>query len=285
MTFEEWMRQHHYSAATIKQTIVDLKRAGLGRAHNDQNVTNALRRYVTFANEAQIEDSLTEVAAGLGIGRVKRLPQESQPRRKHDAVSFEEADWSHLRDVVAGSADPRDQVIWAMVTTGLRVGDVLRVSRDVLQLLLQTPGTLVLHVEVKGGQFRPVPLSGSEASEEQPLAEPWLALARGVVAARARNVATYVCPSNGEMIRGGCAYKRVDRRLKALQRKLQLSGRVHAHRIRRTIAVKALGATEDLVKVQQLLGHRSLKSTMKYVDEARVKLTGDLMMRIAGPKK
>jgi site-specific recombinase XerC len=160
-----------------------------------------------------------------------------------------------------------------MVTTGLRVGDTLRVERGALAGILESSNPII-HMEVKGGIYRPVPIG---------VREPWEALARGVLAGKAANVAQYVCAGSvGPDVRGSCAYHRVNRRLKTLQRQLGLSGRANTHRIRRTIAVHTLEETDNIVATQQMMGHRTMQSTLKYVDERNHRGTARLQRKLAG---
>lgn len=269
--FAEWLRKNHYRESTIKQTLSDLQRASSVDV-GDENVKNALRRYATFATQFEIQDAFTEAATRVGVGNVKRLPDAVDTSRKLEARSFDDADWDRLVAAVKDSPRPTDQVIWAMVTTGLRIGDALRVERAELVALLDA-ATPMIQVEVKGGRFRAVPLG---------IVEPWRAIARGTLETKAKNVAQYVCPGATGDVRGSCAYYRIDRRLKTLKRTLGLEGRANAHRIRRTIAVKTLESTDNIVQAQQMLGHRTQQSTLKYVDEVNFRKTRQLQRKLAG---
>lgn len=271
MTFEEWMQKNRYRESTIHQTQSDLRRAGVAGGLRDPNVISALRRYHTYAVEHDITDDFRSIAEQAGVGSVKRLPKAKQDR-KLAARGFDDHDWDTLRREVQNATDPCDQVLWIMTTTALRVGDVLRVDRKTLTELVNDPDPII-HLEEKGGRMRLVPIG---------IPEPWIALARGVDATRAPTVAQYVCRGAVGDVRGSCAYQRVLRRLRTLQRKLELSGRVNSHRIRRTIAVRTLEATGDIVAAQQMLGHLSMQSTLKYVDEANLRKTKRLQRKIAG---
>lgn len=274
MEFAAWMLQHHYSASTVSQTIKDLKRVGPDSTQ-DPNVLNALRRYATYAAENDVVDVLSNAAAQLGIGQVKRLPKLKDTSRKLEARSFEDEDWNELTARVANSSNPSDQVIGVMCVSALRIGDALRIGRRELRLFLEQGGGSEIQVQVKGGTWRAVPIG---------VQEPWERLARGVVAApkNVLNVAQYVCPGAvGDDVRGSCAYYRVHRRLKTLQRTLGLSGRSNSHRIRRTIAVKTL-ELHDLKTAQNMLGHRTSASTQKYVDEVNVRKLAKVQRKIAG---
>lgn len=265
--FTAWLQRHHYQSTTIKKTLADLKRA----PSSDLNVEKALRRYATFAEEAGIADELTELAGHLAP--IQRLPHEKPVRRKLEARSFPEEDWGKLTRAVEGSLDPRDQVLWAMATTGLRVGDVLRVPREILNQAVRTG---VLEAERKGGTFVSVPLG---------ILEPWLALQRACKAAvtsgvPVSNVAALVADGDPNPDAGGAAYQRVDRRLKAIRRQTGMTGRANTHRLRRTVAVQALEATDNPITVQQMLGNASMNATGRYIDEVNVRRVKDLQQTI-----
>lgn len=265
--FVAWLQANHYRRTSIKKTLLDLKRA----PSTDENVQLALRRYVTFAHASGVEDELTRLATSEGVGDISRLPKEKPKRRKLDAVSFQESDWQKLAGAVTGSIDPRDQVLWIMYTTGLRVGDVLRIERHVLDKAVKDK---LLAAERKGGTFVLVPLG---------LPEPWVALQRGMDQFTATStVAAYVTGArDGNPDAGGAAYQRIDRRLKYWQRELKLSGRVHSHRLRRTVATHGYAETNDPVAVMQMLGNTSMAATQKYIDELNVERVRSMQQRIA----
>jgi integrase len=79
---------------------------------------------------------------------------------------------------------------------------------------------------------------------------------------------------------GDGAYQAVNRALKRIGRDLELEGRVHLHRLRRTVAVQALRETENIRAVQELLGHGSANTTMRYVDEARPEALAGLQQKL-----
>lgn len=267
--FTAWLEANHYRRTSIKKTIGDLKRA----PSTDLNVTKALRRYLTYAREHGVSDEYTALAAHEHLEPIERLPHEKPKRRKLEARSFGESDWQKLAAAVTGAADPRDQVLWAMSTTGLRVGDVLRVDFEVLKRAVREG---VLDAERKGGTFIQVPLG---------ILEPWSALLAGLRtgrlnADRHENVAAYVADGDHNPDAGGAAYQRIDRRLKHWQRELTLEGRAHTHRLRRTVAVHALEATDNPVTVQQMLGNTSMNATGRYVDELNVRKVRKLQQDI-----
>jgi site-specific recombinase XerD len=84
---------------------------------------------------------------------------------------------------------------------------------------------------------------------------------------------------------GEAAYKQIDTRLKQVAREAGLTERVHLHRLRRTVAVRALAQTNDIAAVQQMLGHRSIQTTARYVDEARPEALAGIQQSINPRRK
>lgn len=276
MTFQRWLEANHYGASTIRKALRDLERARAAVHRGvplpeDSNVRTTLRRYLSYADEERSTDGLVTAAAHEGLTPLTRKPQPPKALRKQEARSFNDEDWNKLLESVNGSPDPRDQVIWAMGLTGLRIGDVLRVDKLSLRRGLRS-GTLDLIR--KGDNRTPMALA---------LPAPWQALNKGMRSEDSVNVAEYVAgdgQTNPEA--DGAAYKRVYRRLRAIGKALGIDGRLNTHRFRRTFAVHALEHTENIKAVQDALGHRSINSTMKYVDEVNVRRAGRLQRELAG---
>lgn len=280
--FKAWLLSHHYRLTTVKDTVRAIDRVATtfeetGEVPSDRNAKTAIARWLAFkAERRETRGALYEACLGAGTVPLApdRLPKEKPARRKLEARSFEETNWVTLTNAVQGSSDRRDQVLWAISTTGLRIGDVLRVDLGTLQSGLSTGE---LQLERKGGTFIPVPLG---------IPEPWQALYDGMTHTEGglspRNVAEYVAPGFPNPEADGAAYKRVARRFKAIGRKHSLPGRVHLHRLRRTVAVNALNATGDIVAVKDMLGQKSVNTTMRYVDEARSGKVKELQRHLAG---
>lgn len=275
MTFEQWMADNHYRPTTIKKTL-----AGLGRAlqpgKRDPNVTDALRRYLTYANAAGVDDEYTAQAEdeGLTTVAVARMPHEKPKRRKFEARSFDDGAWEHVNHRVQDSTDAREQVIWLLCTTGLRIGDVLRIDMTTLNEAVKTG---VLTSERKGGVFTQTPLG---------VPEPWMLVQKAMRKLGVENIAQYVCADDPNPEAGGCAYQRVHRRVKRIARDLGLDTRVHTHKFRRTVGVHVHKLTGgDITAVQQMLGHGSPLTSMGYVDEVNLERTKDLQQKIAVPMR
>jgi len=275
-SFEQWLADHHFAQTTTRKALGHIRstEAAIDRGlpvPDDRNVRLTLRRYLSFAEAYDFEDDLTAAARYEGLEPLKRLPREPAPRRQKEIRSFSEDDWASLQQAVSFSEDSRDQVLWVMTLTGLRVGDVLRITHGQLRSGLRS-GTLEL--VRKGGNTTPIALA---------IPEPWTLLDTGMRKGGYDNVAEYVTRgSNDNPEADGPAYNRVRRRLISLAKKLGLEGEIRTHRLRRTFAVHALEHTDNVKDVQDALGHRSLQSTLGYVDEVNVRKTGRLQRQLAG---
>lgn len=277
MTFEEWLTKHHFAQTTRRKALGHVR--AVERAierevpvPDDKNVRLTLRRYLSYAAQEGIVDPISRAAEFEGLEPLTRLPKEPGPRRKREVRAFNDGEMQALMLEVAGSEDPRDQVLWALGLTGLRVGDVLRTPRENINKALRT-GTLEL--VRKGGNRTPIAMA---------IPAPWEAMQKGMRREMSENVAAYVADGNENPEADGAAYRRIDRRLKRLAKKLHFEDAEHVrtHQLRRTFAVNALGYTDNVKAVQDALGHKSLNSTLGYVDEANVKKTGQLQRALAG---
>lgn len=193
------------------------------------------------------------------------------PKYKLPRVSFQPADWQALYAAVAADKSPDARVLQLQMLTGARVGDVLRIGRSQLTEALEIG---VLPMKRKGGRVTNVSLDGA-LPQWQALLAAW--------PERCPTVAQWVSPGSGLGAQsGGGAYQRCRRKLKALGAQLGIRGRVHLHRIRRTVAVAALAESGgNLHPVAQLLGHATTDSTQEYVDEFNATQTAALTKKLA----
>jgi site-specific recombinase XerC len=262
-TFTDWLRSSHYRESTVKGTVRQVREAEgyvqSGRTPPDRTLA-ALRRFMLFAQEHPAQrGTLYKSLSELGVRAVERTPSEKPKQRKHDAVSFSAEEWEKLRARVWESRLPEACVLKCMLSTGLRVGDVLRVERRRLTAGLDS-GRLSL--ERKGGFYIDVPIAGA--------AEVWEELHGAMVQAGAQTAAALVCPTNPSPEAGDAAYQRIVRGLQRFGREAGITSRVHTHRIRRTVAVRALHQTDNLEAVRQLLAQKSIISTQRYTDELQM---------------
>lgn len=193
--------------------------------------------------------------------------------RQKPARSVPDDLWPKLLAELAkdhGEDEPAATVLNLEATTGLRVGDVLRIPRaDVLK---QVPhGTLSL--EQKGGGSRILYMTGNEAAWQR-----LVQVAKG--SPKASNVAQCITDCDADSSSSGAAYKRCARLLSRIGKKLGIEG-LHTHRLRRTVGVQALRLTGDVATVQQLLGQAPGSSaTFSYLDEARPERVAEVATQI-----
>jgi integrase len=176
---------------------------------------------------------------------------------------------------LAGDDTRNGAVLRLMAVTSLRVGDVLKIPWTAIDDAFDGSTEGVVVVERKGGRFIEVPMDGSF--------DEWNCILRGMVGGGFDGdiVASWVTGTPGSSpLAAEAAYQRVNRHLKGIGEDLELPRPVHLHRIRRTVAVQALRTTKDMTMVQQLLGHSSLSSTERYVDELRTRDVARLQKKL-----
>jgi site-specific recombinase XerD len=268
-TFAEWLRAANYRASTADASVKQLGR--LREAHAAQEsipayCADSARRALTWirANygSLQTEDALGRYLMEQGVQPVTHTLRAKPRQRVWPARSFDDADWDKFRDALYASEDPRDRVLDVMCLTGIRVGDALRLPTTAIARGIKVGE---IELERKGGTWVTLPVG---------VAEPWQRLLDQLLDAQAPTVAALLSPEHPSPLPGKAPYLQINRRLKAWQTELALSGRIHTHKIRRTFAVKLYGLTKDLLAVQQGLNNGA-QATMKYLDESRTSTIAD----------
>lgn len=276
MSFTEWMTREQYAPSTMRQTLSVLDQ--LRRAQplhtasqawlQKPEVFDAAKRYGRYLETTTARSSFdNELLEALKAPRSRRRLQR---RRKHEAVSFRDEDWAKLFTKLKEQREPEAVVILVIFATGLRIGDVLRLRRDALRKAIDGGATDVVTIQ-KGNRERRVPVAGAR--------EYWLLLYERW--SDGATLAQWLCPTSkwGAETPGG-AYQRVRRHLQATCAELGLDGRAYLHRLRRTVAVRALESTKDVHLVQQLLGHANIGATQLYTDELRSREVAALQQRL-----
>jgi integrase len=189
-------------------------------------------------------------------GEVLVVPGGGQTARLKPAVSMPDEDWDILYGWLQRDDSIAAAVLRVMMTTGLRIGDVLRLPADAMEAALHRSDG-VLEAKVKGGDIIKSSTAGASRND-------WVRLAERVSTTVAEAVSPY---GTGSADGGDAAYKAVSRALKAAGRATDLTGRVHLHRLRRTTLVQVLRAGADITVAKAMAGHKSLKTTEKYTDE------------------
>lgn len=275
-TFKTWLEANHYRESTVKLSLRNVVCAH--QAFHEARELPASCRYsmqrvimyhTSAGSRSEYDDSFIQWAREQGAGEVKSLPKPKPKRRTREARSMSDGDWKALRSNLAESNDRCDLVINAVFVTGLRIGDVLRTPRSEIGKALKGG---VLEVERKGGTFIQVPIGGIELA--------WERLHKAMTQTKSETVAAFVCAKHPSPLAGDAAYKRCDRRIKVLGKSLSIEGRTHLHRLRRTMAVRGLQRTKDLVQVKQLLGVSAVATVERYTDELRLDDVAETRRRI-----
>lgn len=290
MTFEDWLLTQPYRDTTIKRSITDLRYA---KQHFNQThqvpraAVASIRRYLRYLEEhppakpTPFDQALSgNITASRSFrpnrGGSELIAGEAPRGRAMVAKRIPEAEWQQLVSALEDDKRSREATVLLVIASlGLRIGDMLRMRR---RDLVAANETGILKLEIKGGQTLEIPLGG--------VPEVWTRLTKQFRVGPDDNLASWVSEGvSDDPEAGAAAYKRCSRYLQAMGKRLGLSGRVHLHRLRRTVAVKALGLTRDVHAVQQLLGHRSLSSTLAYVDEIRKDEVEQLQQQLRGVRR
>jgi len=278
--FEQWLIDQSYRDSTCTTTLQGVRQAYAGYLADPDlppppSTHAACKRLVAYCAATNTDPDLQVWLQSHGINPPGRQVRAVPRARKFQAESFSERDYQTILAVCSEDPSPEATVVYVLATTGLRIGDVLRIPTDNLALSLEAAqggGRGVLPLERKGGSWISVPILGALDAWERLYDQ----------GQHYRNIAGYVTDGGSESAQpAGMAYQRVHKWFRRLGAAHDLQGRVHLHRLRRTVAVRGLKATNgDLVAVGQMLGHTSITSTQKYVDEVNVDRVADLQRKI-----
>lgn len=269
--FDAWLKEQGYrpQTAELYQRTVDRAENSSRRPQHDYEFAAFGRLADFLEGHGRHEEAARarESAKRPERTRVARRRMK-QHRTSARSTSIPEQDWRKLSLVLQETSTPEARVLEVMSATGLRVGDLLSVRREALSSAIRA-GTLRL--ETKGGEPRILPM----LEEWRSLWSAWRADEKRLGISEGGwwpTVGAWLCRRPGGRSSDGrdeAGYRRLARALKDAADEAEVSGRVHLHRLRRTVAVQALRSTRDTATVQQLLGHRSITTTMSYLDEAR----------------
>jgi integrase len=279
--FQQWLERTGYREQTVRATLADVRQVLAWNANGRElppRLRPSAQRVIDYLDsggdrvlraERGIFDMLAEKPQV--DPRARRLARRT--RRKREARSIGDAEWQRLVARIEHDDSVAGIVLDVLTSTGLRVGDVLRIPRT---RLAEAQHTDRVTIEVKGGEDRVLPLDGAPRAWSR-LWAAWNAAGVGNL----RTVAWLVAPGgDGDTSSKGAAYKAVQRKLATLADEASVTGRVHLHRLRRTVGVQALRISEDVPAVQQLLGHASPQTTLGYLDEARPERVASLQKQI-----
>lgn len=280
---ETWLRKRDYRKGTIRLTLRQAKQTYAQFQANPNSAVHpatiiSLKRVLAYCEDCNDAPTFVTWLREQGIDRLTGSATTTHKARKKPAVSFGDPDYQTICKACLSperARDPEAIVLYVMARTGLRIGDVLRVQVANLEHSIEgarnrTSG--VLPIEKKGGDWIRIPILGA--------LDAWESLAD-----HARDydtIAGMVTEGDSDSPEAGeAAYTRVRRYLERMGKELGLNGRIHLHRLRRTVAVRALKATSgDLIGVQQLLGHKAVTSTQRYVDEIDAERVADIQRKL-----
>lgn len=282
--FKKWLERQSYADTTVQLTLREVDYALYLLSEGDDipaRLHHSIKRFFGYAattgqdqNDAFVLQSAINAQQtppemkGLHGGRKKQI-------KRREQVSIPSDEWRVLAQAVEADISDEARVLEIMLAHGLRISDVLRVTEHNVQKATVSD---VISIEVKGS--KKILLSTRSAQDA------WRNVHKRMKASPRRpdggwaNVAEWICPATGGSLLTVGAQRRIERKLKALAAEAGVSGRIHLHRLRRTIAVQALAATKDLTQVQQLLNHSNIATTSRYVDEAKTEAVGELQETI-----
>lgn len=277
-----WLKRRNYREGTIRQTeskalLVFAAWQKDPKSRIPDAYKGPLGRFVAYATHTGQFADFCAWLAERGVTAPSSAPREKAKRRKLEAVSFGGEDYDKLCDYFEVATEPADRVLRVIASTGLRIGDVLRVPTDVLAVGLEKGERGLLDLEKKGGASITMPIEGAR--------EAWQDLYDSLAEDEADTVAAWLV-DNPSPEAGDPAYKHVYRHFRRVAAELGVSGRVHPHRLRRTMAVRALKATDrDLVTVAQMMGHSTITTTQRYVDELDADRVASVQRKVRGGKR
>jgi len=246
VTFRDYLLQQGLS----QRSILEAENAVAFLRRGDKIHAKSAARFTTLRWAATLYAAFSgEQLVVTGNGQTARLKP---------AVSMPDDDWDLLYEELRRDGGAAAAVLRVLMTTGLRIGDVLRLPTDAIEASLQREDG-VLEAKVKGGDI--IKSSTAGASRED-----WQRLL--AVTEQATSIPWAIAPyGDGSPDAAHAAYQTVRRRLMAAGKKTGLTGRVHLHRLRRTTLVQVLRSGADITVAKAMAGHHSLRTTEKYTDE------------------
>jgi site-specific recombinase XerD len=277
--FESWLRGQGYAERTVQDTVMAangiVASVRAGETVNPGQWTRA-RRLLRYAKARSMpiarEPGLIDAASMDNLRQARR----DNKKRKLEARSVDDAAWGRLAKAVMANPSREARVLELLMLTGLRIGDALRTRRTAI---VESFHTGRLDIVQKGGRSRALAIDGPLRHSLERLIATWSREAEGV-RRNARDITGWLIPESEARLPIDSARKSVYRLLRELGKEADVRGRLHLHRMRRTVAVQALRETGDLEAVRQLLGSASLASVRPYIDEARIQDVAQLRSKL-----
>jgi site-specific recombinase XerD len=269
--FRGWLAERGYGDSSINKAVTDIvtyERFGeppeaQKRITRLRDYRWAWRLYQEFAEETGASPSSRPepVVPSVKGPRKRRL----EPEKILESTSIDAREWEVLRDAIRDTPGLPARVLEVQSVTGKRVSDVLRLSHADLKRGFDREDGLT-QATVKGRKAVTICVKGGGRAE---LAWSKLFAVLGTYGgdgSGAKHVADALSPGSQPNARSG-AYKRVERKLHAIARELETSGRIHTHRLRRSLVVRLMEAGVDLGMIQKAVDHDDIRTTQRYSNE------------------
>jgi len=154
--------------------------------------------------------------------------------------------------------------ILLMRATGMRIGEALRLTTDALRDFGQSEWAIK------------IPLGKLHNERWVPVDEDACKIFRRILFLRSLVISTHPATNSEKLLlqRNGrpMSYAVMESRMKAAARQAGCSTRATLHRCRHTYATMMLRAGASLPAVKELLGHKSIEMTLKYVEVNQIDL-------------
>lgn len=266
--FRTWLLEHELLSRTSARKVVsDLRTLRTrGAAPEAERLVARLTDYrwawalwADYCAQSGLVNDLRQPERPAKIETHRARRRNREPRRLKEAVSIPLEQWRAFLTVVNADDSRAGRVIDVICASALRVSDVLRTDRAALdEGFARADG--ITRIRVKGGKDVVYSVLGAERE--------WSRL--HAVLAPGQLVADCVSPrgATGDWTAQGAAYQACRRKLTVLAQEAGVGGRVHLHRLRRTVAVQVGTATGNKLLVKKLLNHGGRQDvTDDYLDE------------------
>lgn len=260
--FERWLRARGRADTTVEAYVAQMRRAfAAGDAvacianrklapKTRHQAFAAVRAWAKFAKDPELGELLDDI----------ELPP---PDRKAVRRPLPREHWEELRDAVAVDkrvAPAQRAALEMIVVRGLRVGDVLRLTRHDIGQALRAGRLRFL---AKGRKW--IELSAKPVT-------PQLEVLQHADWSVAQNVAGIILSEDGEGLPAYyAARRRLERALRRVGKRIGLDPReLYMHRLRRTVVVEVLKRLKDdplaREKASAFMGWRGKATIQEYID-------------------
>lgn len=280
MNFDGWLRAEGYAETTIvklRRDIATMAEHGPTPPHakSMQRLEAYRWAWLCWADYCESNGRINTLSEPPKQARTRRRSRRGD-KRLNPAESITGKEWRRFLALVEADERIEARVIDVQCSTALRIGDVLRSSRAALEHGFSRDDGITM-LEVKNAKPVVVSVRGGPEIEWRRLYTRLAELEPDDLVCQA------VSPKSGrDWTAQGAAYRQVDRYLKKLGKLAKVSGRVHTHRIRRTVAVQAALAGVSKFKIQKMLNHYSSKTTDIYLDEAMAREVAEIAGKLRG---